>query len=95
MTELETAIGIIISVFNRYATNKVSKRSLTKAELKSLIQKELPCLMQTRKDTKDLEKLLKDLDSNKDTQVDFNEFIAFVAALTSACHHHFPWKNSE
>ena len=39
-----------------------------------------------------MDKLLKDLDANGDATVDFNEFIVFVAAITSACESYLPQK---
>lgn len=36
-----------------------------------------------------MDKLLKDLDANGDAEVEFSEFIVFVAALTAACHNYF------
>lgn len=36
-----------------------------------------------------MDKLLRDLDANGDAEVDFSEFVVFVAALTSACHKYF------
>lgn len=33
-------------------------------------------------------KLLEELDTSRDARVEFSEFMVFVAALTSACHHH-------
>lgn len=32
---------------------------------------------------------MKDLDTNKDNEVDFNEFVILVAALTVACNDFF------
>lgn len=32
---------------------------------------------------------MQDLDSNKDNEVDFNEFVVLVAALTVACNDFF------
>nr|XP_003461911.2 protein S100-P [Cavia porcellus] len=69
MTELETAMGLVINVFARYAPGRAASRSA--------------------KDKDTVDKLLKDLDANGDAEVDFNEFIVFVAALTSACHSYF------
>ncbi|EHB03668.1 Protein S100-P [Heterocephalus glaber] len=89
MTELETAIGLIIDVFSRYATSEGSKQSLTKGELKTLMEKELPGFLQSGKDKDTVDKLLKDLDANGDAEVDFNEFMVFVATLTSVCHSFF------
>ncbi|XP_026341625.1 protein S100-P [Ursus americanus] len=89
MTELETAMGMIINVFARYAGVEGSKQSLTKGELKVLMEKELPGFLQTKRDRDAVDKLLKDLDANGDAEVDFSEFIVFVAALTAACHKYF------
>lgn len=36
-----------------------------------------------------LDKLMQDLDSNKDNEVDFNEFVVRVGALTVACNDYF------
>ena len=46
MTELETAMGMIIDVFARYAGAEGNKQSLTKGELKTLMEKELPGFLQ-------------------------------------------------
>ncbi|XP_059251707.1 protein S100-P [Mustela nigripes] len=89
MTELETAMGMIIDVFARYAGVEGSKQSLTKGELKVLMEKELPGFLQTKRDRDAVDKLLKDLDANGDAEVDFSEFIVFVATLTAACHKYF------
>lgn len=36
-----------------------------------------------------VEKIMNDLDSNRDNEVDFNEFVVLVAALTVACNDFF------
>ncbi|XP_027790966.2 protein S100-P [Marmota flaviventris] len=89
MTELETAMGLIIDVFARYSGGDGHRQSLTKGELKQLMEKELPGFLQSGRDKDAVGRLLKDLDANGDAEVDFSEFIVFVAALTSACHKYF------
>nr|1OZO_A Chain A, S-100P protein [Homo sapiens]1OZO_B Chain B, S-100P protein [Homo sapiens] len=89
MTELEAAMGMIIDVFSRYSGSEGSTQTLTKGELKVLMEKELPGFLQSGKDKDAVDKLLKDLDANGDAQVDFSEFIVFVAAITSASHKYF------
>lgn len=89
MTELEVAMGMIVDVFARYSGVEGAKQSLTKGELKALMEKELPGFLQSGREKDAVDKLLKDLDANGDAEVDFNEFIVFVAALTSACHKYF------
>lgn len=36
-----------------------------------------------------VDKMMQDLDANKDNKVDFNEFVVMVAALTVACDDYF------
>ncbi|XP_006258970.1 protein S100-P [Alligator mississippiensis] len=92
MSKLETAMGMIIAVFDRYAATEGNKLTLTKAELKTLLEKELPNFLESAKDKDALDKILKNLDENRDSEVDFNEFVVFVAAMTSCCHKYFEQK---
>lgn len=48
MTELETAMGMIIDVFARYSGAEGNKQSLTKGELRALMERELPGFLQVR-----------------------------------------------
>lgn len=48
MTELETAISMILDVFAKYSGAEGNKQSLTKGELKTLMEKELPGFLQVR-----------------------------------------------
>ncbi|XP_075705132.1 protein S100-P [Rhinoderma darwinii] len=89
MTELETAIAYIIDVFDKYSCTEGKKDTLTKGELKTLMEKELPGILGNAKEKDDCDKLLKDLDENGDSEVDFQEFIIFVAALTCLGHARF------
>lgn len=53
----------------------------------------LPLCLQSQKDPMLVEKIMNDLDSNKDNEVDFNEFVVLVAALTVACNDFFQEQN--
>lgn len=46
MSELEMAMSMVIDVFSRYAGSEGSKQSLTKGELRTLLEKELPGFLQ-------------------------------------------------
>ncbi|KAI1229980.1 hypothetical protein IHE44_0010694 [Lamprotornis superbus] len=48
---------------------------------------------QTQKDAGAVEKIMQDLDENGDGEVDFQEFVVLVAALTVACNTFF-WENA-
>lgn len=42
-------------------------------------------LFQTQKDPKAVDKIMKDLDQNKDDKLDFDEFLPLVVGLSMAC----------
>ncbi|XP_048158743.1 protein S100-P isoform X1 [Corvus hawaiiensis] len=113
MSQLETAMGMTIAVFDQYARTDGNRQTLSKAELKTLLEKELPNFLAfltaaltgstyflqlveklefSRKSGKDkdaIDNVFKNLDENGDSQVDFKEFVIFVAALTCCCHKYF------
>ncbi|XP_041821411.1 protein S100-P-like [Chelmon rostratus] len=92
MTQLETAMAILMKTFDTYAASEGSKDSLSKAEVKTLLEKELPGLIKEAKNQEEVDNLLKGLDFNGDSEVDFSEFVVMVAALTCACHDRIPKK---
>ncbi|KAJ7427304.1 epididymis-specific alpha-mannosidase [Willisornis vidua] len=89
MSQLETAMGMTIAVFDKYAKTDGNRQTLSKAELKTLLEKELPNFLKSGKDKDAIDRVFKDLDENGDSQVDFKEFVIFVAALTCCCHKYF------
>ncbi|XP_073466573.1 protein S100-P [Aquarana catesbeiana] len=89
MTELETSMALLIEVFDKYACTEGKKETLTKEELKKLMEKELPGFLRGSKGKENCDKLMKDLDENGDSEVDFNEFVIFVATLTCLVHDKF------
>lgn len=46
-------------------------------------------MFQASKDPTVVDKIMTDLDENQDGQVDFQEFVVLVAALTVACNEFF------
>lgn len=46
-------------------------------------------MSQASKDPMVVEKIMSDLDENQDGEVDFQEFVVLVAALTVACNEFF------
>ncbi|XP_017280481.1 protein S100-A1-like [Kryptolebias marmoratus] len=89
MTELEKSMETLIVVFHRYAKEGGNKNTLSKKELKKLIENELPAFLKTQKCPDTIESIIKDLDQNKDDELDFEEFVPFVAGLTVACEKHY------
>ncbi|XP_034261969.2 protein S100-A1 [Pantherophis guttatus] len=88
-SQLETAVDTIISVFHSYSGKEGDKYKLSKKELKELLQNELGGLLETQRDPEVVDKIMHDLDENGDGEVDFQEFIILVAALTVACNSFF------
>ncbi|XP_023147298.1 protein S100-P [Amphiprion ocellaris] len=86
MTQLETAMAILMKTFDTYAAGEGKPDTLTNAEAKTLLQKELPGLLKDAKNQDAVDKLLKGLDFNGDSEIDFSEFVILVASLTCACH---------
>ncbi|XP_041258982.1 protein S100-P [Onychostruthus taczanowskii] len=89
MSQLETAMGMTIAVFDQYARTDGNRQTLSKAELKTLLEKELPNFLASGEDKNAIDKVFKNLDENGDSQVDFKEFVIFVASLTCCCHKYF------
>ncbi|XP_046905259.1 protein S100-P-like [Hypomesus transpacificus] len=86
MSQLETAMAILMRTFDMYAGAEGSKATLSKGEVKTMMEKELPSLLKGAKNQGEVDKLMKALDHNGDSEVDFSEFVVLVAALTCACH---------
>uniref|UniRef100_A0A8U8BJL0 Uncharacterized protein n=1 Tax=Geospiza parvula TaxID=87175 RepID=A0A8U8BJL0_GEOPR len=76
-SQLEGAMETLINVFHHYSGKEGDKYKLSKKELKELLQSELGCFLETQ----------------KDAEVDFQEFVVLVAALTVACNTFF-WENA-
>ncbi|XP_018592201.1 protein S100-Z [Scleropages formosus] len=94
-TQLEGAMDALITVFHNYSGTEGDKFKLNKGELKQLLNSELTDFLTSQKDPMLVEKIMNDLDSNKDNEVDFNEFVVLVAALTVACNDFFQEQNKK
>ncbi|KAM6935380.1 protein S100-A1 [Lycodopsis pacificus] len=88
-SQLQSAMEGLISVFHSYSGKEGDKYKLSKAELKNLLNGELADFIAASKDPGVVDAILTDLDENKDGQVDFQEFVVLVAALTVACNEFF------
>ncbi|CAJ1083313.1 ictacalcin-like [Xyrichtys novacula] len=89
MTDLNTAMCLIISTFEKYAGKEGDKHTLSKLELKELLQNELGELLGKASDKAAVDRIFDDLDSNKDNSVDFAEFGKMIFCLTVMCHEYF------
>ncbi|MGH0131691.1 UNVERIFIED_CONTAM: hypothetical protein FKN15_032766 [Acipenser sinensis] len=89
MSQLEGAMAAMISVFHKYSGKEGDKYTLSNGELKDLIKNELGNFLGDPKDQGAVDKIMKMLDENKDGQVDFNEYVVLIGALTVACNDFF------
>ncbi|XP_068598824.1 protein S100-B-like [Brachionichthys hirsutus] len=86
MSELERGMLTVIRVFHKYSGQKCK---LKKAELKALINSEMSNFIKKIQENDTLDELFADLDQNRDLEIDFKEFIALIAMVTSACDELF------
>ncbi|KAI1886037.1 hypothetical protein AGOR_G00209910 [Albula goreensis] len=89
VSQLEEAMENLIRVFHNYSSKEGDKYKLSNAELKNLLNGELADFLAASKDPMVVDKIMNDLDENRDGQVDFQEFVVLVAALTVACNEFF------
>ncbi|XP_006748151.1 protein S100-A5 isoform X2 [Leptonychotes weddellii] len=78
-TPLEKALTTMVTTFHKYSGREGDKNTLSKKELKELIQKELT--IGAKLQDADIAKLMDDLDRNKDQVVNFQEYVTFLGAL--------------
>ncbi|XP_053133941.1 protein S100-A4-like [Hemicordylus capensis] len=81
-TALEKALATIVITFHKYSGKEGDKFKLNKNELKELLMKELPAFSSKRMDPTEFQKIMSDLDHNKDNEVDFQEFTCFLACVS-------------
>ncbi|XP_026205706.1 protein S100-A10a [Anabas testudineus] len=84
-SELENAMESLIKVFHRYASKDNKDTTLSRRELRELMEHELPNFLKSQRDPAAVDKIMKDLDTNGDGQVDFEEFVSLVVGLSVAC----------
>lgn len=84
-SDLEKAMESMIMVFHKYATKDGDTNSLSRKELKELMENELAGFLKSQKDPGTVDKIMRDLDANGDGQVNFEEFVSLVVGLSIAC----------
>ncbi|NWY07807.1 S10A1 protein, partial [Nothoprocta ornata] len=92
-SRLEAAVETLIRVFHRYSAREGARRTLSRAELRELLRTELGGFLQSRWDAGTVERILRELDEDGDGELDFQEYVALVAALTVACNAFF-WEQA-
>ncbi|XP_066062684.1 protein S100-A4-like [Chamaea fasciata] len=86
---LEQALALMVTTFHKYSGKEGDKYKLSKAELKELLNKELPVFGSKQMDEAEFKRLMNDLDHNKDSEVDFKEYVCFLACITMGFNEFF------
>ncbi|KAL4618001.1 protein S100-B [Arapaima gigas] len=89
MTDLENSLAAIVAEFVKYAKKEGDKHKLKKSELKDLINNELSSFLEQIKDQATMDNLMESLDSDGDSECDFQEFMTFITMVTICCHEFF------
>ncbi|XP_048834149.1 protein S100-B [Brienomyrus brachyistius] len=89
MTDFESSLATIVTVFIKYARKEGDKHKLKKSELKDLINNELSNFLEQIKDQATMDNLMESLDTDGDSECDFQEFMTFVTMVTICCHEFF------
>ncbi|KAF7210955.1 ictacalcin [Nothobranchius furzeri] len=92
MTDIQKAMALLITSFTKYASKEGDKETLNKEELKELLQNEFGDLLCKADDKAAIDRIFKDLDTNKSNSVDFSEFVSLICCLTQMCHDYFTSK---
>uniref|UniRef100_A0A667ZEU2 Protein S100 n=2 Tax=Myripristis murdjan TaxID=586833 RepID=A0A667ZEU2_9TELE len=84
-SELEIAMESMITVFHRYASKDGRSGTLSRRELRELLENELSGFLKSQREPAAVDQIMKNLDANGDGQVDFEEFVSLVVGLSIAC----------
>ncbi|NXL39676.1 M126 protein, partial [Glaucidium brasilianum] len=88
LSELEKAMDVIIDVFHQYSRREGDRDTLSKKELKLLVEKQLANYLKHVKSKVTIDEIMKDLDVNKDEQLSFCEAMLLIIRVTIATHEH-------
>ncbi|KAF4103260.1 ictacalcin-like [Onychostoma macrolepis] len=92
MSQIQQGMALLIAAFHKYSGKEGDKTTLSKGELKDLLNAELSDILGKSADQAAVDKIFKDLDANKDGTVDFQEYITLVACITMLCNEFFTKK---
>uniref|UniRef100_UPI0037E77C5C ictacalcin-like n=1 Tax=Semicossyphus pulcher TaxID=241346 RepID=UPI0037E77C5C len=92
MSDIQKAMALLITSFDKYAGKDGDKHTLNKAELKELLKIELGEMLGKAGDKTAVDRIFNELDRDKNNSVDFQEFVTMICSLTVMCHEFFASK---
>ncbi|XP_078279828.1 protein S100-A1-like [Rhinoraja longicauda] len=93
LSRIEVSMQNLIDVFYEYTTG--DKYTLNKPELKKLVEVELNQLTKNKKNVEYFDQLFKDLDFDRDGEVNFEEFVSFIAGVMYSCNELYLQKKQQ
>ncbi|XP_027727273.1 protein S100-A8-like [Vombatus ursinus] len=86
VTKFEGAINCMVDVFHKYSLEHGHPHAMNRKAFRKLIETECPELLTNPKDPKTVETLLKEVDSNKDDLMNFEEYLFMITRLMVDAH---------
>ncbi|EAW53382.1 hCG1744480, partial [Homo sapiens] len=86
MTDLLRSVVTVIDVFYKYTKQDGECGTLSKGELKELLEKELHPVLKNPDDPDTVDVIMHMLDRDHDRRLDFTEFLLMIFKLTMACN---------
>ncbi|XP_072338521.1 protein S100-A1-like [Scyliorhinus torazame] len=92
-TKTEVAMQNLMDVFYQYVEG--DKCTLTRAQMKSLVDTELNQLIKNKNNIESFDKMMRDLDFDGDGEMNFEEFVSFIASLMFSCNEIYVQKRGQ
>ncbi|XP_008062091.1 protein S100-A12 [Carlito syrichta] len=86
MSKLEEHMEGIINIFHQYSVRGGHYDRLEKGEMKLLLTKELSNTLKNTRDQATVDRIFQGLDTDRNQQVDFPEFVALIASMLETTH---------
>ncbi|XP_001364907.1 protein S100-A4 [Monodelphis domestica] len=86
---LEKCLEVMVATFHKYSGKEGDKFKLNNRELKELVTRELPGFLGKNTDEAAFQKLMSNLDNNRDSEVDFQEYAVFLSCIAMMCNDFF------
>uniref|UniRef100_A0A8D2GYU3 Protein S100 n=1 Tax=Urocitellus parryii TaxID=9999 RepID=A0A8D2GYU3_UROPR len=76
----------IIDLFQKYSETDKETETLTKKELKELLETEFQQILKNPNDPDTVDIIMQSLDQDHNNKVDFTEYLLMIFKLTKACN---------
>ncbi|XP_069783898.1 protein S100-B-like [Narcine bancroftii] len=84
LSRVEVAMQNLMDIFYQYANGDTY--TLTKNQMKVLVDTEMSVLTKNKKNVEYFDKLMRDLDFDGDGKLNFEEYLSFISGITISCN---------